>query len=305
MIMPLDARNIINSPYGLNLANFIARYTPNWLGYRIAIWAADFISSQRNWKMVRAARCNQWVVHNEHLEGRALDWAVHQNFRRIADSIFDLYHNLDKPAAFLELIEPHPVAIQLIQRSEFSERGLVVAGVHLSNFDLVFQMGGLAGIKALALTLPELSAGYQKQLEMRVKKGMHLLRASVGNIKHTINHLKAGGTVITGIDRPDESYTYRPIFFGRPAAVPIHHVFLALKARVPILVAATIKRPDGKYHFLFTEPIEMEYHGDRETEIIINAERVLQEAEKFIRLDPSQWSMTFPVWPDMITRANL
>jgi lauroyl/myristoyl acyltransferase len=297
-----EARNMINSPYGLNLAYFIARSMPEILGRRLAQWAADFISARKSWKMVQATRSNQWVVRGEQLDGHALDQAVNDNFRSISDAIFDLYHNLDNPSAFLQLIEPHPVAIQLVQRPEFSERGLVVAGVHLSNFDLVFQMGGLAGIQAIALTLPELSAGYRKQLEMRMKKGMRLLQASVGNIKHAIDHLKAGGMIITGIDRPDASYVYRPKFFGQPAAVPIHHIFLALKARVPILVGATIKCSDGKYHFLFSEPIEMQAYPDRQTEILLNAERVLQEAEKFILRDPSQWSMTFPVWPEALTQ---
>lgn len=299
-----DARNLINSPYGLNLAYFVARSIPESSGRRIASWIADFISSRKSWKMVQAVRGNQWVVRGGQVNGHELDQAVKANFQCIADSIYDLYHNVDNPSAFLRLIEPHPVAIQLVQRPQFSDRGLVVAGVHLSNFDLVFQMGGLAGIQAIALTLPELSAGYRKQLEMRVKKGMHLLQASVGNIKHSIDHLKAGGMVITGIDRPDVSYIYRPKFFGRPAAVPIHHVFLALKSHVPILVGATIKCTDGKYHFMFSEPIEMQPHPDRHTEILLNAERVLQEAEKFILRDPSQWSMTFPVWSDAMADIN-
>jgi len=298
--MPLEARKIINSPYGLNLAYAIGRYMPYWLGRRIAIFASDFISARQDWKMVRAARCNQWVVRGEQVNGHDLDQVVKENFRCIADSIYDLYHNIENPAAFLRLIEPHPTAIELGQRPEFTGRGMILAGVHLSNFDLVFQMGGLTGIQAIALTMPELSAGYQKQLEMRARKGLHILQASVGNIKHSIDHLKAGGMVITGIDRPDDSYVYRPKFFGHPAAVPIHHIFLAVKARVPIVVGATIKQSDGKYHFLFSEPIEMQPHPDRQTEILLNAERILQVAEKFILQDPSQWSMTFPVWPEVM-----
>jgi phosphatidylinositol dimannoside acyltransferase len=301
--MTFDPRKIINSPFGLNLANLIGRCTPYWLGSRIALFAADYISARKNWKMVLATRCNQWIAQGEQLDMPALDKAVAENFRSIACSIFDLYHNLHNPAAFLRLIEPHPTAIQLVQRPEFSARGLVIAGVHMSNFDMVFQMGGLAGINALALTLPELNAGYQMQLDMRLKKGMHMLQASVGTIKHAVDHLRAGGMVLTGIDRPDERYIYRPKFFGRPAAVPIHHIFLALKARVPIIVGATIKHPDGKYHFLFSEPIEMQPHPDRHKEIIINAETILNVAEDFIRHDPSQWAITFPVWPEAMDQV--
>ena len=301
--MSLEPRKIINSPFGLSLANLIGKFTPYWLGYRIAIFAADRISARKDWKLVHAARCNQWVVHGEQLKGPALDKVVAENFHSIAYSIFDLYHNINNTAAFLRLIEPHPTAIELVQRPEFSSRGLVVAGVHLSNFDMVFQMGGLAGIRAIAITLPELSPGYQKQLELRVKKGMRIMQGSVGSLKRAVNHLRAGGMIITGIDRPDESYPYRPRFFGRPAALPIHHIFLALKAHVPIIVAATLRLPDGKYHLLFSEPIEMQPHPDKCTEIILNAEAILQVAEGFIRQDPAQWAMTFPVWPDALDQV--
>jgi lauroyl/myristoyl acyltransferase len=85
-----------------------------------------------------------------------------------------------------------------------------------------------------------------------------------------------------------------------PAPVPIHHIFLALKARVPIVVAGVIRKADGKYHFLFSDPIEMQPHPDRHQEILLNAENILRVGEDFIRTDSSQWSMTFPVWPEAL-----
>ena len=301
--MAIDPRVIINSPFGLSLAYMLGRCSPYWLGHRVAIFAADRISARRSWKLVRAARCNQWMVHGGNVNQAALDKLVVKNFRSIAWSIFDLYHNLNNRAASIRIFEPHPTAIQLVQRPEYSSRGLVLAGVHLSNFDMAFQVGGLAGIKALVLTLPELNAGYRNQLEMRQKYGLQIVQASVGTIKRAVDHLRSGGLVITGIDRPDESYLYKPTFFGRPASIPIHHIFLAVKAHVPVVVAATLRRPDGKYHFLFSDPIEMKPHPDRHTEIILNAEAVLSVAEDFIRHDPSQWAMTFPVWPDLIDQV--
>jgi KDO2-lipid IV(A) lauroyltransferase len=200
-------------------------------------------------------------------------------------------------------MDPHPFAVKLVQRPEFSDRGLVLAGVHMSNFDLVFQTGGLAGIKALALTVPELDKGYNKQWDMRNKKGIDFTPISVGALKRAVDYLKDGGMVITAVDRPDPSNTYRPTFFGRPAAVPIHYIFLALKANVPVIVAAPIKHPDGKYHFLFSDPIEMQPNPDRHAEIMVNAENVLRVAADFIRQDPIQWAMTFPVWPEIIDQV--
>ncbi len=107
--MNIDPRRIINSPFGLKLAYLLGRYTPYWLGHRIALFVADRISARKSWKMVRASRCNQWVANGEQLDQAALDKMVEDNFRNIACSIFDLYHNLNNPAAFLRIIEPHPL----------------------------------------------------------------------------------------------------------------------------------------------------------------------------------------------------
>ena len=79
--MPLEPRQIINSPFGIGLASMIGRFTPYWLGYRIAFFAANRISARKDWKLVRAARCNQWVIHGEQLNGHALDQVVAENKR--------------------------------------------------------------------------------------------------------------------------------------------------------------------------------------------------------------------------------
>lgn len=301
--MAIDARNIINSPLGLNIAYMLGKFTPYWLGYRIAAVVARRIASQANWMLVKATRCNQWVIHGRNMDSSALDKHVSDNFQEMAISIFDFYHTINNPKASMRLIEPHPFAQQFVQRPEFSDRGVVVAGVHMSNFDMAFQLGGLAGVKAMSLTLPDFNAAYQKQYEMRRKSGMNVVPASIGSIKHAVEHLQAGGAVITAVDRPDEGSSYRPNFFGLPASLPVHYIFLALKAHVPVIVAAVFKKPDGKYHFRFSDPIEMQPHPDRQQEILINAENILHVAEGYIRQNPSQWSMTFPVWPEALVQV--
>jgi phosphatidylinositol dimannoside acyltransferase len=301
--MAIDARKIINTPLGLNLAYLLGNFTPYWLGYRIAGFIARRISSRKKWKLVQTTRCNQWVVNGRSVENVVLDKLVAESFQNIAISIFDFYHTINNPTASLRLIEPNPFAMQFVRRPKFSDRGMVLAGIHMSNFDMAFQMGGLAGVKALSLTIQEFNAAYQKQYEMRLKSGMNVVPASFGSIKLAIEHLRAGGTVITAIDRPDENSSYRPNFFGLPAALPVHYTFLALKAHVPVVVVALQKKPDGKYHFSFSDPIEMQPHPDRHQEIILNAENILRVAEGYIRQNPTQWSMTFPVWPEAMDQV--
>jgi lauroyl/myristoyl acyltransferase len=295
--MAIEARNIINSRYGLNIANFIGRYTPAGMGRGIARFGADWLSSHKDWPLVQAARLNQWVARGETLSSGALDEAVRENFRSTARSIFDLYHNINNPEIFRKIICVDPIAEQFVKRPEFTERGLVIAAVHLGSFDFIGQVAGVEGVKAMYLVLPDMNPGYQKQLEMRREKGMNIHPTTPGAIKQAVRYLRDGGVVMTGIDRPDESYPYRPHFFGRPAALPVHHIFLALKAKVPVMLGAVVWQPDQRYHLLFSELIEMEPHPDRQEEIILNAEKILQVAEGFIRQYPSQWAMTYPVWP--------
>jgi len=303
MPMTVEARNIINSPAGLNLAAWIGRTTPQSLGHRIAQFAADRLSARKDWKMVQGARLNQWVVRGENLSQAARDEAVRLNFRNTARGIFDLYHNINNPAVFRKIIDVDPVAEQFIHRPEFTERGLVITGLHMGSFDLIGQVAGIVGVKAMYLVLPNPNPGYQKQLEMRREKGMDMYPTSNDTIKRAIKRLQAGGVVMTGIDRPDESYPYRPRFFGRPAPLPVHHVFMALKAQVPVLVAAVVWQPDKRYHLLFSEPIEMDSIPDRHVEILSNAEKILRAAAYLISHDPAQWAMTFPVWPDVMNQV--
>jgi KDO2-lipid IV(A) lauroyltransferase len=301
--MTIEARNIINSPFGLNLAYWIGRNTPQSLGHRIAQFAADRISSRRDWKMVQAVRLNQWVVRGENISGAALDEAVQMNFRNTARSIFDLYHNINNPAVFRKLIDVQPIAEQFLKRPEYAERGLVLAGLHVGSFDFIGQAAALEGVKAMYLGLPKMNAGYQKQVEMRREKGMNILPTSNDTIRHAIKYLRSGGMVVTGIDRPDESLPYHPRFFGRPAPLPVHHVFIALKAQVPVILGVVFWQPDNRYHLRFSEPIEMEPQSDRHVSILYNAEKILSVAADFIRYDPSQWAMTFPVWPDVLAQV--
>lgn len=108
---------------------------------------------------------------------------------------------------------------------------------------------------------------------------------------------------MTGLDRPVPVVKHRPRFFGRPASLPVHHVYLALKTHAPIYVVATTMGADGTYRLLVSDPISMCPYPDRKMEMIMNAETVLRVAEGFIRQAPRQWAMTFPVWPEALEQV--
>jgi len=294
----MDIQQLINSSFSLRLVYTFARLLPPRLGYRMARLAADQIAAQRDSDLVRAVRSNQWVVCGETRDKETLDRAVLATFRNWARAIFDLYHYLEDPDSTGQLIVTDERVRQLIRRPEFDRRGLLIIGLHISNFDLVLQWLCRQMISPLVLTIPNPRGGRRVEYEIRKKTGMNLVPVSIEALRHAVSHLKEGGVVLTGIDRPISEPRSRPRFFGRPAALPLHHIFLGMKARVPMLMAVNYLEPDGKQHVITSDLIEMDSYPNHEHAMAANGEKVLALAEEFIRRAPQQWSVPLPVWPE-------
>jgi len=301
--MTFNLQRFINSSFSVRLISTIGRVLPVRLGHSLADFIAARISSRKQSQIVRAVRANQWVARGETLEKEALDQAVRETFQNTARSLFDLYHFVQNPQAAQRMIVFDASFQQLAERLEFADRGLMAVGLHLSNFDLVLQWLCRQKFKPLALTVPNPQGGGRIEFEMRKKTGVNLLPASVSAFRQAARHLQKGGLVVTGIDRPIPEPPARPLFFGRPSALPMHHIVLASKARVPVVIVITSLRQDGKIHLMTSDVIEMNPHPDRDKETQQNAEKVLNIAESFIRLAPQQWSMSLPVWPEVLDLA--
>jgi KDO2-lipid IV(A) lauroyltransferase len=273
---------------------------PPSVGYPACDLIGKWASSRIQSSVTQAVRLNQWVARGANLEKEILDQAVRETFQNNVRDLYDLYHSLEHPEAVWGRMCLNPLAEELIKRPEFSDRGLVIAGIHLSGFDSVMMALIRRGVKGLVLTIPNPQGGRRVEYEMRRRTGMNILPASLDTLRQAVRHLEKGGLVLTGIDRPVTDQRLRPRFFGRPACLPTHYIFLAMKASVPVVLMAVIRQRDGTYNLLSSELMEMERHADRETETLQNAEKVLKQAETLIRLAPQQWNVPLPVWPDLM-----
>jgi lauroyl/myristoyl acyltransferase len=130
---------------------------------------------------------------------------------------------------------------------------------------------------------------------------MVMLPASIATFRKAIRELRSGGMVATGIDRPIPHPKYRPLFFSRPASLPVHYVNLALDGRAPLVFVTAIQQPDGRYKMCTSDEIWMKQFQDRDKELLYNAEHVLETAADYIRQAPDQWNILQPVWPDALS----
>ena len=295
--MPISFQSIINSRFGVGLAMALGRSTPPRLGYPIARFAAKQIGRRPQLGIVQAVRSNQAVVGGE-LSPEELNWRVNATFTQTGYCLYDLYHNLWNPAAINDLLIWSAPIDTLVKSRQNASQGLTIVGIHMSNFDFVAQAASRRGLQAMSLGLPNPGGGYQWQNDLRKEAGFVIVPASVSALRQATKLLEQGGTVMTGIDRPLDESKYLPRFFGRPAALPVMHILLALKTHTPVIVAAAFRDESGCYHIEISEPIAMHPYSDRHEEIVRNAETVLEVAEGFIRRDPTQWSMFYPVWPE-------
>ena len=296
----MEIQQLISGGLGVSLVSAVARVLPARLGYPLADFVAGCIASNPRSRMVQAVRANQWVIRGEPKAKEFLDRAVFETFSNSARCIFDLYHFINNPRTLDEKIVFNANVQHLIHRPEFEARGLIVAGLHISDFDLVLRVLTQRGMRGIILTIPDPKGSQRVEFEMRKKTGMNLVIPSFGILRQAIRHLQKGGMVLTGIDRPIPKPKVRPRFFGRPSGLPVHHITMALVAKVPVMVLATIRLSDGKSHVITSDPIEMQTGPDTNTETINNAEKVLAVAEDFIRKAPTRWAITLPVWPETL-----
>ncbi|MEW5870162.1 MAG: hypothetical protein AB1894_12865 [Chloroflexota bacterium] len=295
----MDLQQFLNSRRAGVLAQQLSRSLPPRLGYWLADRVAGQISGRRDLPMLRNIRANQRVVRGE-LSVEQLDAAVEDVLRNIARAFYDLFHYADRPAVLQRFVARSQAIDDLILRCQNRAGGMIVCGLHMSNFDLAYQAVTSQGLRSIGLTMPDATEGIAWQHELRRRAGLEIMPASLSNLRHVIQRLKAGEIVVTGIDRPMAEVKCRPRFFGRPAQVPVHYVQLALRAGVPVMVMAAVMGEDGRCHVLASEPVELRSYSDRETEILANAERVLEIGQDFIRQAPAQWVITQPVWPEVL-----
>jgi lauroyl/myristoyl acyltransferase len=298
--MPSKLQQLMRSSFGVKVVTVMGQLFPLPLGRAIADLVAKKLAGQKDTPMTKAIRANQRVIHDGTLTEEELDQAVLKMYKYSSRNIFDLYHYLNESNVLKKLIIFDEASQNLIKRSEFEARGLMITGIHLSNFDLALHWLCRNGAKPLILTIPNIEGSYRTEFEIRKKSGMNIVPSSIEAFRMAIHHLEKGGTVLSGIDRPIPDPKIRPLFFGLPSALPTHSAYLAKKAGVPVAVITTIQKPDGKLSVNLSEPIEMESYPNRELETLKNSEKILKVAEQYIRQVPYQWTISLPVWPETL-----
>jgi phosphatidylinositol dimannoside acyltransferase len=293
----MSLQSFINGRFGIGLILALGKIIPPSLGYSLAEKVAARLFARKNDMIVRATRANQWIVSGQTLTAEQLDQQTLDTLRHTCRFLYDFYHEIDNYKKIINRVTLSDKLVSFLTNRLGGDEGTIFVAPHLSNFDFGGRAIALQGFDVQVLSYPQPHGGYQWQNKLREEAGMNVTPMSTENMRAAMMRLKKGGGVITGMDRPLEHTNYHPRFFGFPAPVPTSYIRMALNTNSAVSVLACIGLPEENYHVECSDLIYMKPDDDPIKEIENNAEIVLREAEHFIKKYPSQWSMSYPVWP--------
>jgi len=130
----------------------------------------------------------------------------------------------------------------------------------------------------------------------RLEKGMKLI--PVNKVREMLRVLHGGGTIITLLDRPmAPGKGIKVRFFGRNAYVPAGPAVLAMKTGATLLPIFLHRLPDLTFTARILPAITWTPSGDRDTDIHVITQKVMDTLQSTIREHPDQWYMFRPMWP--------
>jgi len=276
----------------------LSKYAPPFLGYG----AADLISGLINrlrpdvyWIL----RANLRQVVGPGVDEKTLHQLVRQGFRNNARNNYDLWRLVSRGTEAIRVaVHIPPESWNHIEQAQKRGKGTIIVGTHTGNFNLSILALAAHGLAIQVLGLARApGGGFDLMDRMRARSGVHMTSINVQTLREAIERLRAGGVVLTGVDRPVGGIEQEVEFFGRPAPLPTGHVRLALKTGAAILVAGPYRDLQQGNVVTASPPLGMVRTGDRAEDLRVNLRRVTGWMEKHIRAWPEQWAMFLPVWP--------
>jgi len=289
----------VEGRWAIKLGLWIGQYTSRRFGYAFARRIADGIASFRP-EVYWRVRDNLRHVLGLELDPAALHAAVHQVFVHAGETYYDFFHAIGRPQQTLaRAVHIPPSLLALLHAERDAGRGVLLFGVHMSNFDLGILALGAQGLSAQLLSLGGRHDGFALLNDLREMDGLEVTVLSPQALRQAVRRLRAGGLVMTGADRPvlGDGDDLVP-FFGRPARLPLGPARLALLTDATVLLGACYRDPGADYVLDVTGPIEMARTGDRTADTLASARRLAEVMEIYIRARPVQWMMFHRLWPD-------
>jgi len=288
----------VEGRWAIHLGLWIGQHMSRRFGYALSRRVADGIVRFKP-EVYRKVEDNLRQVVGPEVGETALQSMVHAMFEHAGQAYYDFFHAIGQPREALATAVRIPRSlITLLRAEQDAGRGVLLLGVHMSNYDLGILALGAHDLPAQLLSLEESQDGFGLLNDLRRMDGFEVTPLAPLALRAAIRRLRSGGLVMTGADRPaprDEDDLVP--FFGRPARLPLGPARLALMTGATVLLGACCWDPEEGYVLHATGPVEMVDTGDRKADTIASTRRLAEVMETYIRARPTQWLMFHRLWP--------
>jgi lauroyl/myristoyl acyltransferase len=180
-----------------------------------------------------------------------------------------------------------------------SGRGVIFVSPHIGSYDVAGAWLASYGWRIIAvgeeLKPPEL---FEMFCRLRASVGVEVLAAGKGSTARALlNGLRTGAAVGLVADRDISGSGIEVDFFGEKTFLPNGPVVLSLRTGAPLVVGALYQRPEGRYHAVLLDPIDVEAGKAEPDRVRMLTQQVVAHMEELIRREPGQWHLFQPNWP--------
>jgi len=291
-------QDVTSSKLVTQLGLFISQRMPRLVGYGLARIVAGGIA-RRKPEIYWTVRANLRQIVGPEVGDGTLHEMARRVFFHAGQTYYDFFHAVCQPPEVLvEAVRGSGSVVEQMKSEMARGQGVLLLGIHVSNFDLAALSIGAHGLPIQMLSLADPQAGFHILNRLRATGGFEVTPITPGSLRAAVRRLKSGGVVVTGADRPIPQDRELIEFFGRPAYLPTGPVRLALMTGATVLMGGCRYDSDEGYVLEVTGPIEMVRTGDRRRDILTNTRRLVVVVEEYVRAHPDQWMMFHPFWPE-------
>lgn len=184
----------------------------------------------------------------------------------------------------------------ILEAARAEGKGVIIVTGHLGNWEYGGAYVAARGVPFDAVTRGMANPLFDQYIRRtRADIGFEVIHDAEA-VRRTPRALKEGRVIAMVCDQDglNLASTFVP-FFGRPAKTPRGPAVFALRLGVPLIFAASVRRPSGRYALLLTR-LQVTPTGDRDVDIDSIVLSYTQRLERYVREYPDQYFWQHRRW---------
>ena len=277
------------------LVGFFAKLVPlklaHYIGDRLGDLFFYFIRIRKN-----VALKNLQASFGDEKSSHELNSIVHQNYRHFGRVLMEFARiPLLKRATILDQIPVHN--IQLVTEAISQGNGLMILSGHFGNWEYMAAALANVGTDLYCVFKEQKNLAVDNIIkQFRMNVGLRPFKVKGGAAKGILKALKQKNAVLILSDQDAGRKGEMIEFLGRPASTARGSALIAIKYRVPVIMALGVRENDGHIRVHLEKFPGVDKFPDNDEgvkQFLIQYNKIL---EKYIRKYPEQWFWLHRRW---------